>query len=566
MRKKTRTLIALTLAVSLIGFVTWHRRMPLGGMSTAHAAETQEHEGCANCDHDDQKGESHTDDADSKRPRAAAKVSPDDHGEEDEDHKEHADEEAEEAEGPVVRLTREQAREFGIKVAKAGPGVIERRVKLPGEILINSDRAAHIVPRAEGIVREVLVRIGDPVKAGQAMAIVESVELSEAQSQYLTKLNEIICCTIDLARAEALQKSVEKLLSLLDAKPTLDDLLKAQFADIGEGHSKLVSAYAEFVFAKSVYEREKRLAREKVSSRADFQAAESAYKKAYANYIATRGAVKFETTRTMLEARRAQQNTELEVKAAERRLRVLGLTDHDMEALQAVLKEGKAECEPGCTDPDCAKGHASDSSRHDLSERLGRYSLRAPFDGVVIQKHIALGEKLGGDADAFTVADMSSVWVDLSVYQKDLPYVHKGQQVHITTGEGIPDVEGVIEYVFPIVDEKTRTCTARLVLPNPRAQFRPGLFVSADVHVGKIDIPVLVPKDAVRRIEDRSVIFIPVSGGFLAETTKTGRESSTHVEIVSGLKSGDDYVAAGAFELQAQVVTSGLDAHAGHGH
>ena len=563
MRKRTKTLIALTLAVGLIGFVTWHRRAHLGGMSTAHAAETQKHEGHAHGDHDDHKGKSHAGDADSKRPRAAAKVSPDGHGEEDEDHKGHAHEEAEET---VVRLTPEQAREFGITVAKAGPGVIERRVKLPGEILINSDRAAHIVPRAEGIVREVLVRIGDPVKAGQAMAIVESAELSEAQSQYLAKLNEVACCTIDLARAEALQKSVGKLLSLLDAKPTLDDLLKARFADTGEGHSKLVSAYAELVLAQTAYEREKILVQDKASSLADFQAAKSAYKKAHADFIATRSVLKFETTRAMLEARRARQNTELEVKAVERRLRVLGLTAHNMEVLQAVLKGGKAACEPGCTDPDCAKGHASDSSRHDLSERLGRYSLRAPFGGVVIQKHIALGEKLGGDADAFTVADMSSVWVDLSVYQKDLPYVHKGQQVHITTGEGIPDVEGVIEYVFPIVDEKTRTGTARLVLPNPRAEFRPGLFVSADVHAGKRDIPVLVPRDAVRRIEDRSAMFIPVAGGFLAKTVKTGRETSTHVEIVSGLKSGDAYVAAGAFELQAQVVTSGLGAHAGHGH
>ena len=563
MRKRTKTLIALTLAIGLIGLVTWHRHALLDGMSTAHAAETQGHEGHGHDDHEDGEEETHADEATLKRPRAAAKASHDAHGEEDEDHKGHADEEAEE---PVVRLTPEQAREFGIKVAKAGPGVIERRVKLPGEILINADRAAHIVPRAEGIVQEVLVRIGDPVKAGQAMAVVESAELSEAQSQYLAKLNEIICCTIDLARAEALQKSVEKLLSLLDAKPTLDDLLKAQFADIGEGHSKLVSAYAELVFTQTAYEREDILVQDKASSLADFQAAKSAYKKAYANYIATRGAVKFETTRTMLEARRARQNTELEVKAAERRLRVLGLMNHDMEALQAVLKGGEAACEPGCTDPDCAEGHASDSSRHDLSEQMGRYSLRAPFDGVVIQKHIALGEKLGGDADAFTVADMSSVWVDLSVYQKDLPYVHKGQQAHITAGEGIPDVEGVIEYVFPVVDEKTRTGTARVVLANPKLQLRPGLFVSADVHVGKINIPVLVPKDVVRRIEDRSVVFIPAPGGFVAETVKTGRESGTHVEIVSGLKSGDDYVAAGAFELQAEVVTSGLGAHAGHGH
>ena len=477
-------------------------------------------------------------------------------------HEEHAAEGAkekahgEEAE-TVVRLTPDQAREFGIKVATAGPGVIGRVVRLPGEILINADRAARIVPRAEGIVREVRVRIGDRVKDGQIMAVLESAELSEAESQYLSKLNDIALVANDLKRSKALQASVRRLAALLDKSPTLDDLLKVKFAELGAGHSELLSAYAELVFAKAAYERERKLATQNVSSLAALQTAENAYKKAYAEYIATRGALAFDMRRKVLDDERALHNTELEAQAAERRLGVLGLTRHEADALKLLLKGGKAPFENG------VKPAGED---HHLCGDLGRYALRAPFDGTVIAKRITLGEKLEDDADAFTVADMSSVWVDLSVYQKDLPDVRKGQKVRMSFGEGIPDAEGVVGYVFPIVNEKTRTCVARVVLPNPKRLIRPGLFVNATVDVGRIKVPVLLPRDAVRRIEGRTVVFVPDEHGFRAEPVKTGRESRAQVEIVSGLKAGQAYVSAGAFELQAKVVTSGLGAHAGHGH
>jgi len=515
----------------------------------------------------DHEGHDHPDRGEDEPEPALEHEADDEHGPEAEgahgDDDEHG--RAERA-GPSVRLSEEQMRQFGIELAVAAPGHIERKVKLPGEIVINADRAAHIVPRAPGIAREVRVHIGDAVEAGQVLAVIESAELGEAQSDYLVQLNEISCCTIDLARAEALHESLTKLLALLDESPTLDDLLKAEFTEMGEGHGELVAAYAELVFARSAYEREERLVREQASSQADFEAAESAFKKAYAQYIAMRGAVAFETRRTMLEAQRARQNAELAVKTAERKLRVLGLSDHDVEDLQAIIKGGAHECGPDCTDPECARENASGDGHDDLVSRLGQYALRAPFDGVVIEKHITLGERLGEDADLFTVADMSTVWVDLSVYQKDLPHVQAGQTFHIEPGEGVPGAEGRLAYVFPLVDQHTRTCTARAVLPNPDGRLRPGLFVSADVHVGDGVAAVLVPKGALQRLEDRTVVFVPEEGALVSRPVEVGRSSRTHVEVLSGLAAGERYVARGAFDLKAKIVTGGLGAHAGHGH
>jgi cobalt-zinc-cadmium efflux system membrane fusion protein len=201
-----------------------------------------------------------------------------------------------------------------------------------------------------------------------------------------------------------------------------------------------------------------------------------------------------------------------------------------------------------------------------VNEKLAWYPLRAPFEGTVIEKHLALGEKHGDESDVFTIADLSSVWVDISVYQKDLPSVKKGQSVRISAGEGTPSTLGTISFVAPIVDEKTRTALARVVLPNPQGEWRPGLFVTAELSVGDETAPVVISKTAMQRVAGDTVVFIEMDGGLEPVPVRVGRTNTTHAEILSGLQSGQRYVAEGAFELKAKIVTSGLGAHAGHGH
>jgi len=490
----------------------------------------------------------------------------DDHAGHDEDGDDHDDDEhaGHTDELGAVKLTPAQMKKFGIELAAAGAGTISRRIRLPGEIVINTDRAAHIVPAAGGVVQRVPAKVGDVVKKGQVLAVLASAELAEAKTGYQALLNELGCCTIDLTRAKSLHDGTEKLLAQLSKSPTLEQFGKAAWTDLGESQGKLIAAYAELVFARSAYEREKDLHRQGVASRSDFQTAESSYRKAYAEYIALRSSVPFEAKRTWLEARRSRQNTEFQLASAERELHLLGLTAHDVEELREPVT-GEACKDPNC--PDCKgkkAGAAADEHAHHGT--LGEYSLRAPFAGTIIRKHIAVGEKLADDADVFLIADLSSVWVDLSVYQKDLAFVRKSQRVHVEFGAGIGEVEGSISFVSPIVDKATRTCLARVELANPKGVLRPGLFVTAEVAVGQFRAAVLVPVGAVQQIENRSVVFMPTPEGLEAIPVKLGRSSRTHVEIVSGLKAGQKYVAAGAFNLKAKIVTSGLGAHAGHGH
>jgi len=196
--------------------------------------------------------------------------------------------------------------------------------------------------------------------------------------------------------------------------------------------------------------------------------------------------------------------------------------------------------------------HVKDLPSHP-DESLTRYEILAPFDGVVISKRITLGEMRKEDHEAFVISDLSSVWVNLNVSQKDLPHVKEGQSVVISTGNGIPDSKGRVAYLEPVVGDKTRCAIARVVLLNLNKKWRPGLFVTAKVMVDSKEAPLVVPKDAIQSIEGKSVVFVQGDKKYEPRIVKIGQSNGSHVEIVSGLKSGDQYAAKQTFLLKSEL-------------
>ncbi len=500
----------------------------------------------------------------------------DDHAGHD-DHDDHAGHD-DHGEEPVVRLSLDERNKFGVKVATAGSGQLTTQIRLPGELVLNADRVAHIVPRAPGIVREVLASVGDAVHAGEVMAWLESAELGEAKVDYLGKWAALGSSSVDLVRAQEVHHNTARLLEVLDSSPSSETLRETQAGGMGENRGILVSAYAEFVFAEAAYLRERPLFEKKIASERDYQAAEAEYKKADALYAATRDSIEFKIRRDLLEAERTQQVREIELQGARRRLYVLGLTAEEIAKLErlAELQMRVSALGAMCDDPRCKTckqaasnntgSIASETDKHDTEEKLAWYPLRAPFDATVIEKHLALGEKHGDESGAFTIADLTSVWVNIAVYQKDLPYVRKGMGVIISAGVGMPDAQGTIAYVAPVVDQKTRTALARVVLPNPDGQLRPGLFVNAEISIGQESASVVIPKSAIQRMGEQTVVFLDTSEGFKPKPVSLGRSNESRVEVLAGLAVGQRFVTHGAFELKAKIVTSGLGAHAGHGH
>jgi len=352
----------------------------------------------------------------------------------------------------AIHLTSEQLKRFSIVVRVAGPGRLRSEVSLPGEIVFNEDRVVHVVPRVAGIVREVNNTVGDHVRAGEVLAVIDSRELADAKAGFL-------------------------------------------------------AAQARTALAEKTFAREKTLYEKQVSSEQDF-----------------------------LEAEQRLAETRIVLRSAQQKLYALGLS----EAAVDILDDG----------PDA----------------ITRYEIHVPFDGVVTQKHITLGESLEATDHIFTIADTSHVWANLTVYTKNLAAVRRGQEVALRVDHSGARGRSEVSMVTPFVEASTRSATARLVLDNKDGRWMPGTFVTGLISLSQDNLPLVIPKDAVQALGGNSVVFVEHEGGFEVTPVTIGRMDRENIEILSGLEAGTPYVAKGAFNLKATVVTSNLGSHAGHGH
>jgi len=194
------------------------------------------------------------------------------------------------------------------------------------------------------------------------------------------------------------------------------------------------------------------------------------------------------------------------------------------------------------------------------SATLAPFELRAAFDGVVVDRHVAPGEAVSPDSPAFIVADLSTVWVDVHVYQSALPDLRIGQPVRVVAGSGA-EAGGRVAYVAPVVDQATRTATARIELPNPDGAWRPGLFVTVTV-LHPIEAPVVVARTAVHGYDGGSAVFVVEGDRFVPRPVTVGRRGRTTVEITTGLSPGERFAEEGSFLVKAEL---GKGA-AGHDH
>jgi cobalt-zinc-cadmium efflux system membrane fusion protein len=199
------------------------------------------------------------------------------------------------------------------------------------------------------------------------------------------------------------------------------------------------------------------------------------------------------------------------------------------------------------------KLRALGSSRGAVGD-LNSYALRAPFDGVVVEKHIALGQSVKPDSVLFTVSDLATVWADVAVPAGDLGTVRVGQHVVVKASAFDAQATGAVAYVGSLLGAQTRTATARIVLANPGGAWRPGMFVNADIETASDGraVPVAVHPDAVQTVENKPTVFVRIPGGFTARHITVGRSDDTHVEVRTGLAAGQAYAAAGSFILKAE--------------
>jgi cobalt-zinc-cadmium efflux system membrane fusion protein len=191
-------------------------------------------------------------------------------------------------------------------------------------------------------------------------------------------------------------------------------------------------------------------------------------------------------------------------------------------------------------------------ARIESNQSLTSYDLKAPIDGTVIDRQVSLGEYASEQKPAFTIANLSSVWVDLSVYSKDLPRVRVGDRVEIDLEDGKPPVVGQISYLAPIGSSDTQSSVARAVLQNPDGRLRPGLFVRGRVTMNR-RATIAVKATALQTLDDKPVVFVREGEKLEARAVKTGERDKKYVEILEGLSTGDLYVADNSFVVKAEI-------------
>ncbi|MGN6410147.1 MAG: divalent metal ion exporter adaptor subunit IhpB [Nitrobacter sp.] len=188
------------------------------------------------------------------------------------------------------------------------------------------------------------------------------------------------------------------------------------------------------------------------------------------------------------------------------------------------------------------------------NQSLTVYDLKAPISGTVIDRQISLGEYASEQKPSFVVADLSTIWVDLSIYRQDLNRVRTSDEVLIDPDDGGADIKGRISYVAPVGSSDTQTAIARIVLANSDGRLRPGLFVTARLVLAKRDVPVAVRVGAIQTLENKTVVFVREGGDKIeARPVELGESDAKFVEIRAGLSAGEPYVAENSFVVKAEM-------------
>lgn len=305
---------------------------------------------------------------------------------------------------------------------------------------------------------------------------------------------------------------------VVDVKTLLGDsvekgqiLAELDSLELGDAKAQYLKASANLEVARANFKREERLYKQQISSEKDY-----------------------------LDSKGEYLRSEAEFKTAREALRLLGITDKEIEN----IKWG------GTNDP------------------LSHFPLTAPFAGNIVEKHIVLGELIRPEDKPYTIVDLSNLWIQLDIYEKDLALVKNGTKVRIKT-DAYPQesFEGNVTYISDLLDESTRTAKARVEIPNTDRKLKPGMFATAIISVPSLEDEkvITVPQSAIYKINEKPIAFVQEGDRkFEMRELIVGKNSSSYVEIKDGLNVGDKVVTEGGFHLKSALLKEELGG--GHGH
>ena len=279
------------------------------------------------------------------------------------------------------------------------------------------------------------------------------------------------------------------------------DYLKA----LADYQTALRSSAAEVKLAQESYDRNKLLYEQKITAGKNLQSAEHDLEVAKAA------------------AENSVNGTKAALTAARRKLLILGLTDATIDAL---------------------------SKRTDLA---ATFSLNSPIDGIVIERNATIGASVGTDANLFKIINLSQVWIDANVFEKDLQRVRPGQEVKLTV-PAFPQTtfSGRVIFVDSVVNPETRTVNVRTEVANPDGRLKPDMFANVQIVTDVNRAAISIPQSAILNDEGKTVVFVADGNGYKKRQVQAGIQNNDRVEIVDGLNAGDKVVVKGNYLLLEQ--------------
>jgi membrane fusion protein, heavy metal efflux system len=264
--------------------------------------------------------------------------------------------------------------------------------------------------------------------------------------------------------------------------------------EMADAKADYLAAWRAEELARSILVREERLWKQKVTAEQDF-----------------------------LNARNAQQSAKIKFDLAHQRLHTMGLGEEEIEALPSVTDEAKFRF----------------------------YEIRSPIAGRVTSRNLILGQWVGTDKEIFTVAELSTVWLELAISPNDLGFAKEGQDVRVQSGS--QRATGKIVAVSPVIDPDTRAAKAVAEIDNTLGAWKLGDFAAVQLIGGRQEANLIVPREALQTIKGLKAVFVSEGEGFKLRAVTTGREDSANIEILGGLEFGEPIATNNTFILKAEL-------------
>jgi cobalt-zinc-cadmium efflux system membrane fusion protein len=287
---------------------------------------------------------------------------------------------------------------------------------------------------------------------------------------------------------------------------------------------------------------------------ADVDQAEADYLKALADHENARRS-------SAAEIKLAQQNYDRAKVLYEQKItpgKNLQAAEHDLEVAKAAAENSVNGTSAALI---AARRHLlilgiKDSTIDSLPKRTDLaavFSLNSPIDGIVVERNATVGASVGTDANLFKIIDLSRVWIDANVFEKDLQQVRPGQEVRLTV-PAFPGVtfSGRVILINSVVDPDTRTVKVRTEVVNPDGRLKPDMFANVQIVTALNRTAISIPQSAILNDEGKTVVFVADGNDFKKRQVQAGIQNNDRVEIVDGLAAGDKVVVKGNYLLLQQ--------------